>query len=153
MLKSMFKPIEEALSSKFEKSGLKRELLKHPDYVGKAKEIWDMIDQDFGISKSIENILKLKTDKFNQILSSKFPELTQDDITKLKESVTGELNSLKDIELNKIHDQDKLKDLMAKLQEEIEKVKERLAQLQSTIASSIATEINKTDTTDNKDEK
>lgn len=52
MLKAILKPVEKILTNRFNKPGLKEELSKHPDYISKAREIWDMIDEDFGISST-----------------------------------------------------------------------------------------------------
>lgn len=153
MLKSILKPIEKIVASKFNKSGLKEELSKHPDYADKAKEIWDMIDEDFGISNTIENVLKLKLDKFEQTLISKFPELTKEDIAELKESILGNLNSGKDLVLSTMHDISELQNINSKLQEENEKLKNQLTQFQSIFTSSSTTASNKIDAVVNKDEK
>jgi hypothetical protein len=153
MIKSILKPIEKVVTSRFNKSGLKEELAKHPDYVTKAKEIWDMIDKDFGISSTIDNILKLKVDKFDQVLISKFPELAKEEIKELKESIAGNLTQNKDLASNKVSILNELQKLNSKLQEENEKLKDQLSQFQSLFTPNSTTESNKTDTTANKDEK
>ncbi|EKQ51725.1 MULTISPECIES: hypothetical protein [unclassified Clostridium] len=135
MLETIIKPIEKVISSRLEKTGLKKEMLKHPNYVTKAKEIWDMIDEDFGISNTIENMLKLKMDKFDQTLISKFPELTQKDITELKENIIGEISAGKDALLNQVYGIKQLQDINAKLKEENEKLKNQLSQIQAALPS------------------
>ncbi|WP_297421323.1 hypothetical protein [Clostridium sp.] len=135
MLETIIKPIEKVISSRLEKTGLKKEMLKHPNYVTKAKEIWDMIDEDFGISNTIENMLKLKMDKFDQTLISKFPELTQKDITELKENIIGEISAGKDALLNQVYGIKQLQDINAKLKEENEKLKDQLSQIQAALPS------------------
>lgn len=93
MLKAILKPVEKILTNKFNKPGLKGELSKHPDYISKAREIWDMIDEDFGISSTIENVLKLKIDKFDNTLISKFPELKKRGYWGIKTKYTWEFKS------------------------------------------------------------
>lgn len=155
MLKSILKPVEKIIASKLNKSGLKEELSKHSDYVAKAKEIWDMIDEDFGISSTIENVLKLKLDKFEQTLGSKFPELTKEDIMELKESIFENLNLGKDLALNKVRALNELQNLNSKLKEENEKLQNQLSKFQSlfTSNSTTATESNKDVVVVNKNEK
>ncbi len=153
MLKSILKPMEKILASRFTKSGLKEELSKHPDYLSKAREIWDMIDEDFGISSTIENMLKLKIDKFDNTLISKFPELKEEDIEELKQSILGNLNPSKDFVLSNAKVIKELNDINSKLQEENEKLKMELRQFESLFTSSSDTKLNKIETVTNKDEK
>lgn len=136
MLKTILKPIEVILKTRIEQSGLKEEFAKYPEYVAKAKEIWDMIDKDFGISSTIENMLKLKVDKFDQTLTSKFPELKTEDITKIKESIIGEFNESKGKVLNQVYAFKELQDLYSKLQEENSKLKDQLGKIKEVLPSS-----------------
>ncbi|EHJ01242.1 hypothetical protein CDLVIII_4747 [Clostridium sp. DL-VIII] len=140
MLKTILKPIEVILKSRIEQSGLKDEFAKYPEYVAKAKEIWDMIDKDFGISNTIENMLKIKIDKFDETLNKKFPELKSEDITKLKESIIGEFNENKGKVLNQVYAFKELQDLYTKVQEENEKLKEQLGKIQEVLPSNVNTE-------------
>lgn len=131
MLKTILKPIEVILKSKIEKLGIKEELVKYPEYVTKAKELWDVIDKDFGISSSIENMLKLKIDKFDQTLIKKFPELNNEDIIKIKESIIGETSDNNDKILNQAYAFRELQELYTKLQDENNKLKEQVGKIQS----------------------
>lgn len=140
MLKTILKPIEVILKSRIEQSGLKDEFAKYPEYVAKAKEIWDMIDKDFGISNTIENMLKIKIDKFDETLNKKFPELKSEDITKLKESIIGEFNENKGKVLNQVYAFKELQDLYTKVQEENEKLKEQLGKIKEVLPSNVNTE-------------
>jgi hypothetical protein len=137
MLKTILKPIEVILKSRIEQAGLKDEFAKYPEYVTKAKEIWDMIDKDFGISNTIENMLKIKIDKFDETLNKKFPELKSEDITKLKEGIIGEFNENKGKILNQVYAFKELQDLYTKLQEENGKLKEQLGKIQEVLPSNI----------------
>lgn len=131
MLKTIFKPLEVILKTRIEQSGIKEEFAKYPEYVAKAKEIWDMIDKDFGISNTIENMLKLKIDKFDQTLNNKFPELNNEDITKIKDSIIGEFNDSKGKVLNQVYAFKELQELYAKMQEENVKLKDQLGKIQA----------------------
>lgn len=143
MLKTILKPIEVILKSRIEQSGLKGEFTKYPEYAEKAKEIWDMIDKDFGISSAIENMLKLKIDKFDQTLNKKFPELNNEDISKIKENIIGEFNESKSKILNQVYAFKELQDLYTKLQEENEKLKEQLGKIQAVLPSNSLIQSNK----------
>lgn len=140
LIKTILKPLEVILKTRIEQSGLKEEFAKYPEYVTKAKEIWDMIDKDFGISSTIENMLKLKMDKFDQTLTNKFPELNEDDITKIKESIIGEFNDSKGKVLNQVYAFKELQELYTKLQEENAKLKEQLGKVQEVLPSNIDTQ-------------
>ena len=129
MLDIILKPIQKVLSTRLEKTKLKEEFLNHPNYTAKAKEIWDMIDEDFGITSTIENVLKLKIDKFDKTLIEKFPELTPKDISELKENIIGELSAGKDACLNEMYGIKQLKDINSIRKEENEKLKAQLSKL------------------------
>jgi uncharacterized protein YydD (DUF2326 family) len=145
MLKTILKPIEVILKTRIEQSGLKEEFAKYPEYVAKAKEIWDMIDKDFGITSTIENMLKIKMDKFDETLNKKFPELKSDDITKIKESIVGEFNESKGKILNQVYAFKELQDLYTKLQEENDKLKDQLEKIQAVLPSSANMESSKSE--------
>ncbi|MBC2458498.1 hypothetical protein [Clostridium beijerinckii] len=153
MLKAILKPVEKILTNKFNKPGLKGELSKHPDYISKAREIWDMIDEDFGISSTIENVLKLKIDKFDNTLISKFPELKKEDIEELKQNILENLNLGKDFTFGNAKVIKELNDINSKLQEENEKLKSELRKFESLLTSSSNSNLNEAETAANKDEK
>ena len=124
MLKTVFKQVAKVLKGKLNKFGLEEKLAKHPNYIAKAKEIWEMINEDLGISDTVENKLVSKVDKFEKALLDKFPELTKDDVTEIRQSIVGESNVGKDDDNLK-----KLQDLNTKLQEENEKLKNQLSNI------------------------
>lgn len=133
MLKTILEPVKVVVGSKISKLALKRELLQRPNYSAKAKEIWEKIDKDFGISTTIENVLKLKIDKFEQMLSKKFPELTAKDISSLKEKIISEANWSQTVEVSKIRALKQLQGISSKLKEENEKLKVELKKITSVL--------------------
>lgn len=147
MLKTIFKQIEKVLKGKLNKSGLKEELAKHPNYLAKAKEIWDMINEDLGISDTVENKLISKVDKFEKALLAKFPELTKGDVTEIKQSIVGEFNTVKDSVVSQVDALKHVQDFNTKLQEENVKLKHQLSKLQSLDTANIDTASNETSTT------
>ena len=143
MLKTVFKQTTKVLKDKLSKSKVK-ELLKHPNYIEKAKEIWAMINKDLGISDTIENKIISKADKFEKALLAKFPELTKDDATEIRQSIIGESNISSEYE-----------NAIKQLQEENEKLKKQLSELQSLDSENVAkisNEIEKANTVDVKQE-
>lgn len=131
MLKTILEPVKVVVNNRISKLALKKKLLKQSNYVGKAKEIWEMIDKDFGISNTIENVLKLKIDKFEQTLVKKFPELSSKDIEGLKAKIITESNLAQTIEASKVNVLKQLQDLSAKLKKENEKLKSELKKITS----------------------
>lgn len=148
MLDTIFKPIEKVVKSRLDKLKLKEKLSKHPDYMVKAREIWALIDHDLGISDKVENKLKPKIEKFNKTLRSKFPELSEEDVTEIRESIVEEINAGKDSVLSGVETLKQLKVSNIKLQEENAALKEQLSKIQSVVTSNI--ESSATTTTDEK---
>lgn len=153
MLDTIFKPVEKVIKSRLDKLKLKEKLSKRPDYIAKAKEVWAMIDQDLGISDKVENKLKPKVEKFNKALMSKFPELTEKDVTEIREGIIGEINANKESILSQVETLKELKESNAKLQEENETLKEQLSKLQSEVTSNAASESNESSITTSVDAK
>lgn len=133
MLKTILEPVKAVVNNKISKLAVKKDLLKRPNYSAKAKEIWETIDKDFGISTTIENVLKLKNDKFEQMLAKKFPELDLKEINALKEKIISESNWTQAIEVSKIRALKQLQDLSIKLKEENEKLKGELKKITSSL--------------------
>jgi hypothetical protein len=126
MLRTIIKKVVKTLEGKFNKLSIKEELSKHSKYIEKAKEIWNMIDEDFKITDTLENKFKSKINKFDEILRTKFPELTQNDVIEIRESVVGKDNANKDSVQEQADDINELKTANAKLEEENEKLKDQL---------------------------
>lgn len=153
MLDTIFKPVEKVIKSRLQKLKLKEKLSKRPDYIAKAKEVWAIIDKDLGISDKVENKLKPKVEKFNKTLMSKFPELTEKDVTEIRESIVGEINSNKEAVLSQVENLKQLKENNAKLQEENKTLKEQLSKLQSGVTSNAVLKSTEPSTATSKDEK
>ena len=126
MLKTMIEKIEKVIKGKFDKTKFQEKIAKRPDYILKAKEIWNMIDDDLGISDKIENKVVPKIQKFEKIILAKFPELTKEDVVELRNSIIGELNDGKEKVLNQVEHLKQLQFFNSKLKEENEKLKSEL---------------------------
>jgi hypothetical protein len=127
----MFKQIAKALKGKLDKSGLQERLEKYPNYLVKAKETLVMINEDLGISDTIENKLVPKVDKFEKAVLAKLPQITKKDVTELRQSIVGKINEGKDAVLSKVDNLKQLQDFNTKLQEENEKLKNQLSKFES----------------------
>lgn len=57
-----------------------------------AIEIWHMVDEHFRITDQLKNEFKTKADMFNKFLLAKCPELKQEDIDYLRQTIAGEVN-------------------------------------------------------------
>jgi len=125
MLKTMFKQTTKVLKEKLNKSRITEKIAKHPNYLGKAKEILTMINDDLKISDTVENKLIPKVEKFEKVLMAKFPELTKDDVTEIKQSIVGDFDTVKEAALKE------LQDFNSKLQEENTKLKNQLSKFKS----------------------
>lgn len=110
MIKTILELIAKVLESRLKKSGLETEILKNENYITEAKRTWRMVDEDYRISKTVGEKLTSKIDQFNSALLAKFPELDQNDIDKLRQSVAGEFNQDKEDVVNNLDLIKQLKD-------------------------------------------
>lgn len=131
----MFKQIAKVLKGKLDKCGLPEKLAKHPNYIVKAKETLAMINEDLGISNTIENKLVPKVDKFEKAVIAKLPKLAKKDDTELRQSIVEEINEDKDAVSIQVDHLKQLQDFNTKLQEENEKLKNQLSKIESVVAS------------------
>jgi hypothetical protein len=129
MLKTMIEKIEKVLKGKISKTKFQEKIAKHPAYLVKAKEIWNMINNDLGISDTVENKFLPKIEKFEKMILAKFPELTKEDVLELRKSISGEFNVGKEKVLNQIENLKQMQIFNNKLKEENEKLKAELDKL------------------------
>jgi hypothetical protein len=125
----MIEKMEKVIKGKFDKTKFQEKIAKRPDYILKAKEIWNMIDDDLGISNKVENKVVPKIQKFEKIILAKFPELTKEDVVELRNSIIGELNDGKEKVLNQVEHLKQLQLFNSKLKEENNKLKAELDKL------------------------
>ncbi|NRT32456.1 hypothetical protein BJV38_004959 [Clostridium beijerinckii] len=92
MIRTALKLIIKVLESKLIKSGVEEQILKNKNYVTVGKAIWNIVDENFRISKTVEEKILSKADKFDELLLAKFPELTKDDVAEIRQSIAGEIN-------------------------------------------------------------
>ena len=133
MIKSILMLIAKVLESKLVKSGLEATILKNQNYFTEAKKIWSMIDENFRISTTVEEKLLSKAEEFSKYLLVKFPELNENDITNLRQSIAGEVNSDKEAVVSNSDLLKQLQDSNNQLKAENTSLKNQLNQVQSLV--------------------
>ncbi|MCX0399136.1 hypothetical protein [Clostridium perfringens] len=128
MLKTILKLVIKVLESKLQKSGLEEKIIKNKQYIDVAKQVWNIVEENFRITESLEKKLSSKADEFNKIMLDKFPELTISDISELRQSIAGEVNEGKEAVLEN-------SEILKKLQEENEQLKSKNIDLESKLAA------------------
>ncbi|HFD2032018.1 hypothetical protein [Clostridium perfringens] len=128
MLKTILKLVIKVLESKLQKSGLEEKVIRNKQYIDVAKQVWNIVEENFRITESVEKKLSSKADEFNKIMLDKFPELTISDISELRQSIAGEVNKGKEAVLEN-------SEILKKLQEENEQLKSKNIDLESKLAA------------------
>ncbi|TGY43195.1 hypothetical protein [Clostridium perfringens] len=128
MLKTILKLIIKVLESKLQKNGLEEKIIRNKQYIDIAKQVWNIVEENFRITESVENKLSSKVDEFNKIMLDKFPELTISDISELRQSIAGEVNKGKEAVLEN-------SEILKKLQEENQELKSKNIDLESKLAA------------------
>lgn len=128
MLKTILKLIIKVLESKLQKSGLEEKIIRNKQYIDVAKQVWNIVEENFRITESVEKKLSSKADEFNKIMLDKFPELSPADVKDLRQSIAGEVNKGKEAVLEN-------SEILKKLQEENEQLKSKNIDLESKLAA------------------
>lgn len=136
MIKTILKLLIEVLGKKAIKAGLEEELLKNQKYVTAAKQVWNIVEENFRITEAIKEKISSKADAFDKMLLAKFPELTQSDVAELRQSVAGEINTGKEAVLSQVDALKQLQDTNTKILAENASLKEQLSKFQALAASS-----------------
>lgn len=128
MLKTILKLVIKVLESKLQKSGLEEKIIKNKQYIDVAKQVWNIVEENFRITESVEKKLSSKADEFNKIMLDKFPELTISDISELRQSIAGEVNKGKEAVLEN-------SEILKKLQSENDVLKSKIVTLESNLTA------------------
>ncbi|BDS17301.1 hypothetical protein JUM001_15350 [Clostridium perfringens] len=128
MLKTILKLVIKVLESKLKKSGLEEKIIKNKQYIDAAKQVWNIVEENFRITESVEKKLSSKADEFNKMMMDKFPELSISDISELRQSIAGEVNKGKEAVLEN-------SEILKKLQEENQELKSKNIDLESKLAA------------------
>ena len=103
-------------------------MIRNKQYIDVAKQVWNIVEENFRITESVEKKLSSKADEFNKIMLDKFPELTISDISELRQSIAGEVNKGKNAVLEN-------SEILKKLQEENQELKSKNIDLESKLAA------------------
>lgn len=128
MLKTILKLVIKVLESKLQKSGLEEKMIRNKQYIDVAKQVWNIVEENFRITESVEKKLSSKADEFNKIMLDKFPELTISDISELRQSIAGEVNKGKNAVLEN-------SEILKKLQSENDVLKSKIVTLESNLTA------------------
>jgi hypothetical protein len=134
MLKTILKLLVEVLGKKIIKAGLEEKALQYQNYITVGKAIWNVVDENFRISETIEKKFESKAAEFDKLLLAKFPELTAQDVQELRQSIAGEVNQGKEVVLSEVDALKKLQEDNVKLQAENTDLKNKISQIQSAVA-------------------
>ncbi|MDC4243476.1 hypothetical protein [Clostridium perfringens] len=128
MLKTILKLIIKVLESKLQKSGLEEKIIKNKQYIDVAKQVWNIVEENFRITESVEKKLSSKADEFNKIMLDKFPELSKEDVAELRQSIAGEVNKGKESVLEN-------SEILKKLQSENDVLKSKIVTLEGNLTA------------------
>lgn len=134
MVRTALRLIIKVLESKLVKSGVEEQILKNKNYITVGKAIWNIVDEHFRISKTIEEKLESKADMFDKLLLAKFSELSQEDVAEIRQSIAGEINAGKAAVLDNSSLLKQLQDDNTNLKGEIAKLTDQLNKVQVLVA-------------------
>ena len=137
MIKTVLKLIVKVLESKLVKSGLEEKILKNKNYITVAKQIWNLVDENFRISSTVEEKLESKAEQFDKLLLAKFPELSEEDIAEIIQSIAGEVNAGKEAVLDNSTLIKQLQDDNTNLKAELATLTEQLNKVQALVVAPV----------------
>ena len=82
-----------------------------------AKQIWNIVEEDFRLNEKAKKELHSKADMFDEMLIKKFPYLTKEDLNYFKQSVAGEVNKNKGKNITEIDTKKKIEELEKEINE------------------------------------
>ena len=124
MIKELIKILVKLVEAKLKKCGLEEKILHHKEYVTTAKEIWNVVEENFRITENVEKKLSSKEDEFDKLFLAKYPEISKDDLIELRQSIAGEINQGKQAVLDN-------SEILRKLQNENEQLKAKNSDLEN----------------------
>lgn len=134
MIKTLVKILVKLVEAKLQKTGLETAILKNQNYITEGRKLWDAIDENKRISKTIEGKIVSKIDQFNAAILKKFPELSQEDIDDLRQAIGGAVNAGKEAVVDNSTIIKQLQESNTQLQAENASLKDQLSKVQSLVA-------------------
>ncbi|WP_238858991.1 hypothetical protein [Clostridium sp. YIM B02569] len=135
MIRTALKLIIKVLESKLVKSGVEEVILKNKNYITVGKAIWNIVDENFRISKTVEEKVLSKADEFDKLLLAKFPELSQDDVAEIRQAIAGEINQGKAAVVDNSELIKQLQDDNMNLKAELAVLTEQLSKVQALVVT------------------
>lgn len=130
VIKSLGEATREFIKVKVEAMEQKIKESKYNELFEVGKNIWNMVEEKYRVTDNIETLAQSKADMFDKMLLEKFPHLTKEELTEVRQAIAGEYNKGKAM-LN----EDSLKQQADKLIEENEKLKTEKADLNNKLAA------------------
>lgn len=141
MIKIALRLIIKVLESKLVKSGVEEQILKNKNYITIGKSIWNIVDEHFRISQTIEEKISSKADMFDKLLISKFPELNESDIAEIRQAIAGEVNQGKAAIVDNSTLLKQLQDDNTNLKAELTVLTAQLNQVQALVIKPVNTDV------------
>ena len=65
---------------------------KNKELLETAKQVWNIVEEKFRITESLEEFIGSKADEFDKLLLEKLPFLAESQVKELRQTVAGEIN-------------------------------------------------------------
>ncbi|XZK59594.1 cobalt ABC transporter permease [Clostridium perfringens] len=130
VIKSLGEATREFIKVKVEAMEQKIKESKYNELFEVGKNIWNMVEEKYRVTDNIETLAQSKADMFDKMLLEKFPHLTKEELTEVRQAIAGEYNKGKAM----LHE-DSLKKQATQLVEENEKLKLLNAETENKLAA------------------
>lgn len=130
VIKSLGEATREFIKVKVEAVEQKIKESKYNELFEVGKNIWNMVEEKYRVTDNIETLAQSKADMFDKMLLEKFPHLTKEELTEVRQAIAGEYNKGKAM----LHE-DSLKQQATQLVEENEKLKLLNAETENKLAA------------------
>ena len=130
IIKSVGNEAVEYLKAKKKVADQKIKESKYNELFEVGKNIWNMVEEKYRVTDNIENLAKSKAAMFDRMLLEKFPHLTKEELTEVRQAIAGEYNKGKAM----LHEES-LKQQATQLVEENEKLKLLNAETENKLAA------------------
>ncbi|MDU2654563.1 MAG: cobalt ABC transporter permease [Clostridium perfringens] len=130
VIKSLGEATREFIKVKVEAMEQKIKESKYNELFEVGKNIWNMVEEKYRVTDNIETLAQSKADMFDKMLLEKFPHLTKEELTEVRQAIAGEYNKGKAM----LHE-DSLKQQATQLVKENEKLKLLNAETENKLAA------------------
>ena len=130
VIKSLGEATREFIKVKVEAVEQKIKESKYNELFEVVKNILNMVEEKYRVTDNIETLAQSKADMFDKMLLEKFPHLTKEELTEVRQAIAGEYNKGKAM----LHE-DSLKQQATQLVEENEKLKLLNAETENKLAA------------------